>query len=95
MVPSICEVVEAGEGELAAKASAGKVGVHCDHVYLAERLAVLVMELGPAKPGEAALELVEQEASGVEPRLRLAGFQRLFGPAALLRVPAKSPVVDL
>ena len=56
------------------------------------------VDLGPAKAGQAAvqlLRLVEQEAVGVEPRLRLPRLHRLFGPTPLLWVPVEGAVVDL
>ena len=49
-----------------------EVGVDGDHVDLAEDRVVVGVHLRPAEPGQPAVALVQQEAGGVEPRLRLA-----------------------
>ena len=72
-----------------------EVGVDGDHVDLAEHRVVVGVDLRPAEAGQAAVALVQQEAGGVEPRLRLARPASVSSvPAALLGVPGEGPVVD-
>ena len=89
------QAVQPGQRQVPAQAAAVEVGVDRDYVDLAEVLSGLVVHLRPAEAGQPALDLVEQEAGRVEPRLPLPSPQRLDVPAALLGVPVERAVVDL
>ena len=94
--PRAGDGVEAGEREVATEAETLEVRVDADHVDLADVGAAGVgVQLGPAERGQAPVALVEEEAGGVEPRLRLALAQALHRPAALFRVRGEGAVVDL
>ena len=88
------QVVEAGQHQRPAQPRP-EVGVDGDDVDLAERRVVVGVDLRPAEPGQPAVALVEQEPLGVEPRLRLAGAERVQVPAPLLGVRLEGPVVHL
>src|SRR5690606_29200615 len=94
LAPAV-EVVEPGEHELAPEPPGVERGVDGDDVDLAERRVVVGVHLRPAEAGQPPVDLVEEEALGVEPRLRLPAAQVLERPAALLGVPVEGPVVQL
>jgi hypothetical protein len=85
------KMLQAGQRERSTEAQAVEVGVHGDHVDLAD---VRRVQLGPAERCQAVVALVEQEAVGAEPGFELALLQGGDVPATLLAVPGERGVVD-
>lgn len=87
--------VEPRHSECATESETVEVGVHCDHVDFAlDRLAVVV-EFGPAKPGEPTGAFVKQESGRIEPRLSFALAEHRSIPATLLAVTGERSIVHL
>ncbi len=94
------QVLQPGDGQLAAEAEAVEVGVDGDDVDLAQlRVAVWAglrrVDLGPAEAGQPPVALVQEESAGVEPWLVLAVDHVVARPPSLFLVAGEGPVVHL
>ena len=72
-----------------------EVRVDCDHVDLSERGIHRGVDLRPAESGDAAVDFVNDEPIGIEPRLGHARFQGFAIPSSLFGVMGKRTIVDL
>ena len=81
-MPARRQVVEAGQDEGPAQPQALEVGVHRDHVDLAQRGLGVVVDLRPARRGQPSVALVEEEArrGRTTPRPRVRGGCRGSSP---------------